>query len=169
MEQKKGRQVNKSMLIACCLAVAASAALAFAATKEGMVEYVGAQKNIFATGKAERIIHLSELAGKKNLFAIGPVEGLDGEITIYDSKPHISQVRGEDYHVDHSLNHGAIFLVWSDQEKWGNEIAVPETVRSYPDLQNFVVDQAKAAGAAGWLNKPFRPEQLLWVVKKFIR
>jgi two-component system, chemotaxis family, chemotaxis protein CheY len=30
-------------------------------------------------------------------------------------------------------------------------------------------DQAKAAGAAGWLNKPFRPEQLLWVVKKFIR
>ena len=30
-------------------------------------------------------------------------------------------------------------------------------------------DQAKAAGAAGWLLKPFRPEQLLWVIKKFIR
>ncbi|MBN1662728.1 MAG: response regulator [Deltaproteobacteria bacterium] len=30
-------------------------------------------------------------------------------------------------------------------------------------------DKAKEAGAAGWLNKPFRTEQLLWVVKKFIR
>ncbi len=27
----------------------------------------------------------------------------------------------------------------------------------------------KAAGAAGWLVKPFKPEQLLWVVKKFVR
>ncbi|MGC1403716.1 MAG: response regulator [Thermodesulfobacteriota bacterium] len=30
-------------------------------------------------------------------------------------------------------------------------------------------DRAKEAGAAGWLLKPFRPEQLLWVIKKFIR
>lgn len=29
--------------------------------------------------------------------------------------------------------------------------------------------EGKAAGAAGWLVKPFKPEQLLWVVKKFIR
>jgi len=29
--------------------------------------------------------------------------------------------------------------------------------------------EGKAAGAAGWLVKPFKPEQLLWVVKKFVR
>ena len=29
--------------------------------------------------------------------------------------------------------------------------------------------EGKAAGAAGWLVKPFKPEQLLWVVKKFIK
>ena len=37
------------------------------------------------------------------------------------------------------------------------------------ETERSLKDQAKAAGAAGWLVKPFRPEQLLWVVKKFIR
>ena len=27
---------------------------------------------------------------------------------------------------------------------------------------------ARLAGAAGWLGKPFKPEKLLWVVKKFV-
>ncbi|OEU76967.1 MAG: two-component system response regulator [Desulfuromonadales bacterium C00003093] len=29
--------------------------------------------------------------------------------------------------------------------------------------------RGRSAGAAGWLLKPFRPEELLWVVKKFVR
>ncbi len=29
--------------------------------------------------------------------------------------------------------------------------------------------KGRLAGAAGWLLKPFRPEQLLWVVRKFVR
>lgn len=29
--------------------------------------------------------------------------------------------------------------------------------------------EARLAGAAGWLTKPFKPEQVLWVVKKFVR
>lgn len=37
------------------------------------------------------------------------------------------------------------------------------------ETERSLKDQAKEAGAAGWLHKPFRPEQLLWVVKKFIR
>lgn len=37
------------------------------------------------------------------------------------------------------------------------------------ETEKSLKDQAKEAGAAGWLLKPFRPEQLLWVVKKFIR
>ncbi len=29
--------------------------------------------------------------------------------------------------------------------------------------------EGREAGAAGWLVKPFKPQQLLWVIKKFIR
>ncbi|MFH0786318.1 MAG: response regulator [Pseudomonadota bacterium] len=45
---------------------------------------------------------------------------------------------------------------------------VPVLVLS-TETERSLKDQAKSAGAAGWLLKPFRPEQLLWVVKKFIR
>jgi acetolactate decarboxylase len=88
---------------------------------------------------------LQELVGTKNLFAIGPVEGLDGEITIFNSQPYISQVRGDDFEVHHSFDYGAIFLVWSAQTDW-RDIAIPATVKGYLDLQDFVKAQAQAAG-----------------------
>jgi acetolactate decarboxylase len=115
------------------------------AKREGSVEYVGAQKEIFKSGKAKSALSLEELAGRKGLFAIGPVEGLDGEITIFDSKPYITKVRGSDYHVDTTLKHGAIFLVWTEQTKW-QDIPVPPAVKSYPDLQRFVKEQAQRSG-----------------------
>ena len=36
-------------------------------------------------------------------------------------------------------------------------------------IENAKKMEGKAAGASGWLVKPFKPEQLLWVVKKFVR
>ncbi|HAK88354.1 MAG: hypothetical protein A2077_05040 [Nitrospirae bacterium GWC2_46_6] len=153
----KGKIVLKrASIFILCVVVAACATAALNSIKEGFVEYAGAQKNIFSTGKAERVMSLQSLEGKDNLFAIGPVEGLDGEITIFKSKPYISKVRGNDYEVDHTLNHGAIFLVWSEQSEWRN-VAVPNSVKSYPDLQKFVKEQAAASGID--VVKPF-PFQL---------
>src|SRR5512136_1920467 len=85
------------------------------AKKEGLVEYVGAQKDIFKSGKASSVVSLEDLAGKKGLYAMGPVDGLDGEITIFDSKPYITKMRGNDYTLDKTYKHGAFFLVWSEQ------------------------------------------------------
>ena len=39
------------------------------------------------------------------------------------------------------------------------------TTESDPEMKN----QAKAAGATGWITKPFKPEQLLAVVSKLVR
>ncbi len=113
--------------------------------KEGMVEYVGAQRDIFKTGKASSVVSLEDLAGRKGLYAMGPVDGLDGEITIFDSKPYITQVRGKDFTLDNTLKHGAFFLVWTEQAKW-KDVPVPDTVKGYVDLQAFVKAQAQAAG-----------------------
>jgi acetolactate decarboxylase len=113
--------------------------------KEGLVEYVGAQKDIFVSGKASSVVSLEDLAGRKGLYAMGPVDGLDGEITIFDSKPYITQVRGTDYVLDTTLKHGAFFLVWTEQTKW-LDVPVPTTVKGYLDLQQFVKAQAQAAG-----------------------
>lgn len=143
---------KKAPMAILCIVIAACATVALNSIKDGFVEYAGAQKNIFATGKAERVMSLQSLEGRDNLFAIGPVEGLDGEITIFNSKPYISKVRGNDYEVDHTLNHGAIFLVWAEQSEW-RSVAIPNSVKTYPDLQKFVKEQAVASGID--VTKPF--------------
>lgn len=122
------------------------------AKKEGLIEYVGAQKDVFVSGKAASVVSLEDLAGRNGLYAMGPIDGLDGEITIFDSKPYITKVRGSDYVADNTWKHGAFFLVWTEQTKW-NDVPVPNTVKGYVDLQKFVKSQAQTAGID--VTKPF--------------
>jgi len=122
------------------------------ARKEGLVEYVGAQKDIFVSGKASSVVSLEDLEGRKGLYAMGPIDGLDGEITIFDSKPYITQVRGNDYTLDKTFKHGAFFLVWTEQANW-IDVPLPATVKGYLDLQKFVKEQAQKTGID--VTKPF--------------
>lgn len=158
----------KSLLFpSAMMALAAACAVAppLNSTKEGLVEYVGAQRDIFKTGKAASVIALSSLEGRENLYAVGPVEGLDGEITIFGSLPFVSQVRGNGFTVDDSFRHGAFFLVWAQNRRWVDR-PVPPTVRSYLDLQKFV----KAEGLRNGIDvsNPFpfllsgRAEDIKW-------
>jgi len=120
--------------------------------KEGMVEYIGAQRDIYKTGKATGVVSLEDLAGREGLYAVGPVEGLDGEITVFDSKPYINKMRGMGFVLDTTFKHGAFFLVWSEQTKW-KDVIIPNTVKGYVDLQHFVKAQAQVAGID--TTKPF--------------
>ena len=122
------------------------------ARKEGMVEYVGAQKDIFVSGKASSVVSLEDLEGRKGLYAMGPIDGLDGEITIFDSKPYITQVRGNDYTLDKTFKHAAFFLVWTEQANW-IDVPLPAMVKGYVDLQKFVKEQAQKTGID--VTKPF--------------
>ena len=163
----KKKSVVTGLAVAALLALIVVTAYAsiVGSKKEGLVEYVGAQKDIFVSGKATSVVSLEDLSGRKGLYAMGPIDGLDGEITIFDSKPYITQVRGADYVLDTTLKHGAFFLVWSEQAKWQN-VSVPNTVKGYVDLQQFVKVQAQAAGID--VTKPFpflisgTPAELKW-------
>lgn len=135
-----------------CVSAVAGTAFAVNSIKEGLIEYIGEQRNIFKTGKADSVVSLESLADRQGLFAVGPVDGLDGEITIFDSKPYITKVRGNDFTVDHSYKYGAFFLVWTEQTKW-LDVPVPNSVKAYVDLQKFVKEQAQAAGID--VTKPF--------------
>ena len=120
--------------------------------KEGLVEYVGAQKDVFVSGKASSVVSLEDLAGHKGLYAVGPIDGFGGEITIFDSEPHITKVHGSDYVAEKTWNHGAFFLVWTEQEQW-KDMPIPVNVKGYVDLQKFVKARAEAAGID--VTKPF--------------
>jgi len=110
------------------------------------------RKTIFITGKAKSIISLEDLAGLKGLYAIGPIDRFDGEITIFDSKPYITKVRGKYFVMDNTLKHGAFFLVWTEQEKW-RDVPIPGTMKGYVDLQKFAKAQALEIGRD--VTKPF--------------
>ena len=134
-------------------------------TRNGLVEYIGAQKNMFETGRAEGVLELRFFQGKDNIYAVGPAALLDGEITLLDSKPYVSKVRGNDYQVDNTLNHNALFLVWSHVPRW-NDVPVPESVNTYAQLQKFVKDQAAASGMDVSKPIPFQvsgtPAEIVW-------
>jgi acetolactate decarboxylase len=140
------------MVVASMMAFVTAFAAIIGSKREGMVEFIGAQKDIFKTGKASGVVSLEELAGRKGLYAMGPVDGLDGEITIFDSKPYITKVRGNDYTLDKTFKHGAFFLVWTEQKNWA-DAPLPATVKGYVDLQKFVKERAEAAGID--VSKPF--------------
>ena len=116
--------LKQFLLIGLCVVAVAGTAIALNSTKEGLIEYIGAQRDIFKTGKANSVISLESLANRPGLFAVGPIDGLDGEITIFDSKPYITKVRGSDYVMDNTFKHGAFFLVWTEQTKW-QDVPVP--------------------------------------------
>ncbi len=60
---------------------------------------------------------------------------------------------------------GITFITEVKKTKWK---FIPVLVLT-TESQEYQKQKGRDAGAAGWLLKPFRPEQLLWVVRKFVR
>ncbi len=119
------------------------------------VKWVGELHRVMMLGEDAGIIGLDTLRGQPHLYAIGPVEGLNGEITIFDSEPVIGLVRDGKPVVEHSFDVRAPLLVWAQVEKW-REVAIPSTVQSLADLDKFVGDAAKQAGIDLTAPFPFR-------------
>jgi acetolactate decarboxylase len=132
---------------------------------EGLIGYRGAQRDMLATGKANRVMTLSELPRSPSLQALGPCERLDGEITVLNGDPYVSRVRGDGYVVEHGFDHGAIFIVWTRQAKW-QDVAVPPSVRTYAELQFFIRGEAERHGIDASQAFPFLmrgvPAELKW-------
>jgi acetolactate decarboxylase len=151
--------MNKLYAILGAATLAACATTAFPSLQDGLLTYAGSQKTIFDTGKAEAKVPVSAMSGAPDIFGVGAVAGLDGEITIFEGKPYVTKVRGSTYTMDHSPDHMATFAVWTRQTSWIDQ-PVPSTVKGYLDVQNFVKARAAAAGID--VSRPF-PFQLVGI------
>ena len=94
-----------------------------------------------------RGISLERLAGLPHLYAVGPSDGLRGEITVLDGRAYVARVEHGRVVVDRSVRSEAPFLVWAQVERW-KEVAIPATVVDERDLEGFVADRAQALGMA---------------------
>ena len=119
------------------------------------VKWVGELHKVMMLGEDAGIIGLDTLRGKPHMYAIGPVEGLNGEITVFDGEPFIGVVRDGKPAVEHTFAVRAPLLVWAQVEKW-NEVEIPSSVQSLAELDRYVSEAAKKAGIDTTAPFPFR-------------
>jgi acetolactate decarboxylase len=118
--------------------------------KEGIaapfqVKWIGAQKDVLKGDLTARIA-LHYLEGLSSLYAVGPLEGLKGEVTILHSVPSISRVEeGKRIVIDSSFCNGACFLAYVQVGHW-HEVALPSRVLREAELEWFLPEAAAAIG-----------------------
>src|SRR5262249_31583605 len=115
------------------------------------VHWAGALSTVLA-GDIGSHISLERLAGLAHLYAVGPVAGLRGEITVADGRPYVSRVENGRIVVDRSFRHEAAFLVWVQVARW-HDLDIPDTVIDGGDLEDFVVERTRESGMA--IEMPF--------------
>jgi acetolactate decarboxylase len=81
------------------------------------VAWVGAQRDVLA-GNLRAVVSLTELRRFEHLYALGPLEGLRGEISVFDGVPLIARVREGTVAVAGEGGAGACFLVYADVASW---------------------------------------------------
>lgn len=85
------------------------------------IEVDGALRAIMHEGEIDSKINLSSLSGTSNLYALGAVENLKGEIIIWNSQASYSQVSSDSIVTTNDLNIGAALLVRSEVQGWNED------------------------------------------------
>lgn len=117
------------------------------------------------SGNIEATIALDTLSTLQSLYGLGAVEGLKGEIQIWDGNPLISYVDADTIGIDQDFSKKASLLVYSEVPKW-NRLVLPEGIKTEVDLEAFLFSTAEKTQLD--LSKPliFRLEgsivQLAW-------
>ena len=81
------------------------------------VRWIGAQRDVLG-GDLRGHVELEALAAVPHLYGLGPLEGLRGEVSIFDSVPSIARIEGETVVTDVSWRGRACFLGWAQVPAW---------------------------------------------------
>ncbi len=115
------------------------------------VKSAGEMRDVMMKGNLEAHFDVSTLRGTKGLYALGPVAGLQGEITVLDGKPSITTLRDGKPMVNEAWPK-ACFLVYAQVEAW-QKVPVSKEVETLEQLETFVLGAARKAGLD--VEKPF--------------
>lgn len=102
------------------------------------VHIIGAMKNVMWKGQLHGTINLDTIANKTNLFGLGPVEYLTGEILILDGKSYKSTVASDTtMYVEETYNIKAPFFGYSNITRWREE-SLPDTIQTIKQLEGYL-------------------------------
>jgi acetolactate decarboxylase len=118
------------------------------------VRWHGAQRDVLK-GDLRGRVALDALASTSHLYALGPLEGVRGEVTILDSVPSIARIERDAVVTAASWDVRACFLVWAQVPAW-DERATDAPVEDLLGLEGAVLDLADASGFDLARPLPFR-------------
>lgn len=116
------------------------------------VKYFGALKNMMHKGDISAKFDLADLKETDNLYAIGALENLKGEIQIFNSESFNTFVQDSTVAIDKTFNKKATLLVYSIVESW-DSYNIPDDIVTYEQLEKHIASVAKKNGIN--IEKPF--------------
>ena len=105
---------------------------------------MGAQRHVLANNLRGHVA-LEALSAAAHLYALGPLEGLRGEVSIFDSSPSIARIRDNAITTESTWKARACFLVWADVSAWSWQLLDP-TPPDLDALENPLALLAREAG-----------------------
>ena len=118
------------------------------------VQWAGAQRDVLA-GDVEGHVDLDTLCSLSHLYALGPLAGLRGEVSIFDGTPSIARIEREMVVTTATWKARACFLVWAQVPEW-SERAIDAAIVGLLGLEREAVARAEAAGLDCERPWPFR-------------
>lgn len=104
---------------------------------------VGEMKNVMWKGQLYGNIDLDTIANKTNLYGLGPVEYLAGEILIMDGKSYVSTITADSTMViEETFDVKAPFFAYSNIAKW-TEQALPDSIQTMQQLETYLDNVTK--------------------------
>lgn len=106
--------------------------------KTSEVKIVGKMKNVMWKGQLYGNINLDTIANKINLYGLGPVEFLSGEILIIDGKSYKSTVVSETkMKVEETYDIKAPFFGYANITRW-TEQTLPDSIQTMQQLEQYL-------------------------------
>ncbi len=110
---------------------------AYAQHPEAEVFYYGALKNFMQKADVSAKVKLDTLQSIPHLYALGAMEGLQGEVQIFDGHAYHSVKDGTRVRIDTSFAQKASLLVAAPVSNW-QSVALPDSVQTYQQLEQFI-------------------------------
>jgi acetolactate decarboxylase len=147
--------------ITSILLLSASAVCAAARTYD--VSWQGSLQAVHG-GDVSGKVPLQQFKDKKNLYAVGPAAGLDGEITVIGGKIYVTRVRHGELITDKSFSASASFLVWSEVAAWQQPVPLGTEVRNLAQFEKQIEALAGKVGIDTSTPFPFTVEGVFeWI------
>jgi acetolactate decarboxylase len=112
---------------------------------QAQVNIIGQMRDVMWKGELQGKIRLDTLQNKTNVYGLGPLAYLAGEILLFDGKSYASYVTSDSsMKVEENFFLTAPFFGYARVSKW-KEVVLPESVLTLQDLEVFLDQRTKNA------------------------